>query len=280
MGSNLDRFFSRMGARVKMMEAAPSPLRMRWNRKGSTEQPPQIAIDIRRDKAGEFFEIRTAPGSRQEIDVLNLQPREKHLVLLSRQFDVQDELLAKQKFLCGRDEKHWFVAAIPENEPVSTVIGAKIALKPEEVRTREQALGVSRKESFRRKNAAYVRQGEWFFLSEPQISADSLHILRNEPLSRGNGSKAHIVEQCYRSGGETAYVSGKYPLGISAEEYKRLPERERKIGFMMMKRDAAVYVRGEVRHPDHETITLNGWHRVLMNTENRSSALRYLAFLD
>jgi hypothetical protein len=142
---------------------------MRWNRKGSTEQPPQITIDVRRDKAGGFFELRTAPGSRQEIDVLNLQPREKHLVLLSRQFDVQDELLAKQKFLCGRDEKHWFVAAIPENEPVSTVIGAKIALKPEEVRTREQALGVSRKESFRRKNAAYVRQGEWFFLSEPHV---------------------------------------------------------------------------------------------------------------
>jgi hypothetical protein len=62
------------------------------------------------------------------------------------------------------------------------------------------------------------------------------------------------------------YVSGKYPLGISAEEYARLPERERKLGFTMMKRDAAVYVRGEVLHPDHETITLDGWHRVLMNT--------------
>jgi hypothetical protein len=50
------------------------------------------------------------------------------------------------------------------------------------------------------------------------------------------------------------YVSGKYPLGISAEEYKRLPERERKLGFTMMKRDAAAYVRGEVRHPeDHHS---------------------------
>jgi hypothetical protein len=196
---------------VKVIEAAPTPFPVRWNRLRSTEQPPQIVIDIRRDKASEFFEIRTAPGSRQEIDILNLQPREKHLVLLSRQFDVQGELSAKQKFLCGREEKHWFVAAIPENEPVNTVIGAKIARKPEEVRTREQALGV---------------------------------------------------------------------LGISAEEYKRLAERERKLGFTMMKGDAAVYVRGEVRHPDHETITLNGWHRVLMNTENRSSALRYLAFLD
>ena len=185
---------------------------------------------------------------------------------------------AKQKFLCGRDEKHWFVAAIPEDEPVNTAIGAKIALKPKEVRARERALG--RKESFRRRNAAYVRQGEWFFLSEPHVRADSLHILRNEPLSRGNGSKAHIVKQCCRSGGETVYASGKYPLGISAEEYKRLPERERTLGFTMMKRDAAVYVRGEVRHPDHGTMTLNGWHRALMNTENRSSALRYLAFLD
>lgn len=105
--------------------------------------------------------------------------------MLSRQFEVQGELLAKQKFLCGRDEKHWFVASIAENEPVSTVVGAKIALKPEEVRTREQALGVSRKESFGRRNAAYVRQGEWFFLSEPR------------------------VKRCYRSGGETVYVSGK-----------------------------------------------------------------------
>jgi hypothetical protein len=69
-------------------------------------------------------------------------------------------------------------------------------------------------------------------------------------------------------------------LGHSAEEYKRLPERARKLGFTMVKRDSAVHVLGEVRHPGHETITLNGWHRVLMNTENRSSALRYLAFLD
>lgn len=280
MGSNLDRYFSRMGARVKVMDAEPAPIRGRWMSARSTEQPPQIVIDIRRDNLGEFFEIRTAPGSRQEIDVLNAQPREKHLVLLSRQFDVQGGLLAKQKFLCGRDEKHWFVAAIPEREPVSTVAGAKIALKPEEVRAREQALGISRKASFQRRNAAYVRQGEWFFLPAINVSANPLLILRNEPLSRGNGGKPHVVQQCYRSGGETVYVSAKYPTGISAVEYNRLPERERKLGFTMMKRDANLYVRGEVRHPDHQTVTLNGWHRVLMNTENRSIALRYLAFLD
>jgi hypothetical protein len=277
VGSNLHRFFSRIGVRVRVLEAAVPAGPRRWS---SPQGVPQIVIDIRRDHGGEFFEIRTAPGSRQELDVLNSVPREKHLVLLSRQFDAQGQTLAKQKFLCGRDEKHWFVAAIPESEPVSTVTSARIALKPEEVRDREQAVGISRKESFRRWNAAHVRQGEWFFLPEANVTVPAMCILRNEPLSRGGGSKPHMAEQCYRSGGETVYVSRKYRSGISAGAYNRLAESERKVGFRMMKRDAAVYVRGEIRHPDHATIALDGWHRVLMNTESRSQAKQFLAFLD
>ena len=164
---------------------------------------------------------------------------------------------------------------------MSTVASAKIALKPELVRTREEALGVSRKESFRRRNAAFVRQGEWFFIPDAELKTDPLLILRNEPLSRGNGGKPHWAEECYRSGGETVYVSGKYPTGLTAREYNRLPDQERKRGnFRVMQRDAAVHVRGEIWHPDHGTVTLNGWHRVFMNTENRSMAMRFLAFLD
>ena len=157
MGSDLNRYFSRMGARVKVLESEPPP--RRWSMNRSREETPRIVLDIRRDKLGEYFEIRTAPGSDQELVVLNVQPREKHLLLLSRQFGEQGQFLAKQKFLCGHDERHWFVAAIPENEPVSTVAGAKIALKPEEVRTREGVLGISRKASFQRRNSAFIRQG-------------------------------------------------------------------------------------------------------------------------
>lgn len=47
-----------------------------------------------------------------------------------------------------------------------------------------------------------------------------------------------------------------------------------------MVRGAAVYGKGTVRHPDHATITLRGWHRVLMNTENQAQAMRHVAFLD
>jgi hypothetical protein len=279
VGSNLVRHFSQMGARVKLLDGVP--VRQTWQQIRANEEPPRIVLDIRRDKLGEFFEIRTALGSHQEVVVLNVRPREKHLLLLSRQFDEQGQVLAKQKFLCGHDERHWFVAAIPENEPVSTVADAKIALKPEEVRAREGLVGLSRKASFRRKNPAFVRQGEWFFLRATGLKVDPLLILRNEPLTRGNGGKPHWAEQCYRSGGETVYVSAKYRNGLNSNEFFQLPETERRNGnFRVMRRDALVHVRGEVRHPDHATIQLPTWHRVLMNTENRSRAMRFLAFLD
>ena len=209
-------------------------------------------LDIKRDHRGPFFEIRTLP---QELLVLNSEPRRKHLLLLSRQFDGAGRVLAKQKSLCGRDERHWFVAAIPEDEPVSTVAGAQMALQPTEVRLREQTLGIDRKRRFRRRNAAFVRQGEWFFIPAKDVVADPLRLLRNEPLSRGNGGKAHWAEHCYRSGGETVFVSAKYPGGLTASRYNTLSEQERKQGFRMMKRDAAVYVRGEISHPDHRTCT-------------------------
>lgn len=278
MGSDLNRYFSRIGARVKVVENAP--FRPRWPRLNSGREEIRILLNISRDKFGTFFEIRTLSGASQELLVLNADPGKKHLLLLSRQFDELGKLQAKQKFLCGQDEGHWFVAAIPEDEAVSTVAGAQIALKPADVRTREEALGVTRKEGFRRRNAAFIRQGEWFFIPAGEIQTDRLRLLRNEPITRGNGGKPHWAEWCYRMGGETVYVSRKYPGGLSATEYYRLPESERKRGFRQMKRDATVYARGEITHRDHKTVYLMGWHRVLMNTENRSKAMSFLAFLD
>ena len=68
---------------------------------------------------------------------------------------------------------------------------------------------------------------------------------------------------------------------LTARDYMRLSESERKRShFSVMRRDASVHVRGEISHPDHATVSLNGWHRVLMNTENRSIAMRFVAFLD
>ena len=278
MGSDLEKFFFRMGARVKQVEVRPQPAG--WRRVDRRGDDLPVVVDIRRDSHGSFFEVRTLVGTRQELLVLNAEPRKKHLLLLSRQFDPAGRVVAKQKFLCGHEERHWFVAAIPEDEPVSTVAGAQSALKPVAVRLREETLGIRRKHSFRRRNLAFVRQGEWFFVPASDVVPDPLRLLRDEPLSRGNGSKPHWAEFCFRSGGETVYVSAKYPGGLTAGDYRGLPEQERKFGFRPMKRDAEVFVKGEITHPDHQTVRLECWHRVFMNTENRSMALRFLAFLD
>jgi hypothetical protein len=105
-------------------------------------------------------------------------------------------------------------------------------------------------------------------------------VLRNEPLSRGRGSKPHNMEFCYRIGGETMYVNHKYPSGISQDAYNRLDPAERKRGWQVMRRDAGVYARGRISHADHATIVLDCWHRVEMNTEREAAAMRHVAFLD
>jgi hypothetical protein len=135
----------------------------------------------------------------------------------------------------------------------------------------------------RRKNPAFVRQGEWFFIPEPAVVADPKLVRRWEPLSRGNGGKPHWTEFLCRHGGELVYVSRKHPRGVTPEVYRRILADDPAAaawGWRQMWRNAGVYVRGRVRHPDHATITLHGWHRVVMNTEGESLAMRNVAFLD
>ncbi len=108
-------------------------------------------------------------------------------------------------------------------------------------------------------------------------------MLRNEPIRRGNGGKPHWVESCYRTGGETVYVCASHPNGVAEAEYETILASNPKAkgwGWQVMQRNPGVYVRGSVRHADHKTIVLHGWHRVLMNTESQSKAMRNVAFLD
>ncbi len=107
-------------------------------------------------------------------------------------------------------------------------------------------------------------------------------ILRNEPLRRGAG-KPHIVEQLYRTGGEVVYVCGTHPNGLTESPYRKLIQRNPEAsawGWTAMRRNMRVYARGKVRHPDHATISLPVWHRVLMNTENETDAMRNVVFID
>jgi hypothetical protein len=79
------------------------------------------------------------------------------------------------------------------------------------------------------------------------------------------------------------YVNRHHPRGLLVDEYQDLIRREpeqKKAAWRVLTRNAGVYARGSVRHADHKTIHLDGWHRVLMNTEHRAKAMRQVAFLD
>jgi hypothetical protein len=64
------------------------------------------------------------------------------------------------------------VAGIPESAPVGTVRQAKESLKPPEVRLVQALKGLRADARGRRKNAAYVRQGEWFFIPAGDLAVD------------------------------------------------------------------------------------------------------------
>src|SRR5918994_5564498 len=107
----LERRFATVGARLKVAE-------------GPWRGEPRI--DIRTDARGEYFDLRFAGGDRGvDLEVVDVQPRDRHLLLLAR---VDGE---KSKFLCGHDERHWFVAEVPEEAPGLTGgASAKAALQP------------------------------------------------------------------------------------------------------------------------------------------------------
>jgi hypothetical protein len=240
----LCRHFARMGARVVVRGPA-------------RRQVAKISIDVGMDRSGEFFDIRRKEDVVPEV--IDVQPSIRHLVLMVR------DGAERNKFLLGRDERHWFAAAVP-GEGVHDVRTAMASLRPEEIEGR-----------------AAIRQGEWFFVRESGLDEKGAAILRHEPLSRGAGSKPHMCEEMIRRGGEIVMLNRRYPAGLTLTEFERLvasDEKARKWGWNRMIRDAKVYVRGEVRHRDHKTIDLDGWHRVYMNRERFAKHAPQIAFLD
>lgn len=256
----LKRQFETIGARLEIEEGAKS-----------------FSIDVIEDRGKERFLIRFGPEV-MEPTVLNVMRERRHLLLMLREADKK----TKARFLCGFDERHWFVAAVPEASGASTVRAAMQDLKPAAVQAAEEKAEVKPRDRFRRRNGGWRRQGEWFFIPRPEIEFDPQIVLKHEPLRRGRG-KAHMAEECVRRGGITVYVCGRHPNGLAEAEYKLLLQRQppaKRWGWRTMRRDMEVFVRGTIRHPDHKTLHLAGWHKVEMNTETQAVAMRHVVFLD
>jgi hypothetical protein len=184
-------------------------------------------IDVQVTGQREVYQLKYPWSDTITAEAIDVKPKLRHLVL-----DVTGERLPiSGRYLCGHDEHHWFVASLPLDRRSTTVRGAMEALKPEILRREQRRKGVKHR-LHRRKTAAYVRQGEWFFLPRPMMHVGDLAV-RNGQLVRGGG-KPHLVEWIYRPEG----------------------------------RDET-FVRGAVSHPDHDTIHLQVWHRVVQNEETQ-----------
>lgn len=186
----------------------------------------RFEIDLQNTGRSEVFQIRLPGDGSVTAKVVDSDWRRRHLVLdvSHRGFGVN------QKYLCGHDEFHWFVAALPDTTKATTVPEAMEALKPQAVLTEQRRKRVKRHRRGNRRTTAYVRQGEWFFVPCPEFDADRHIAAHNGTLVRSGGKPHHVEWLCRPHDGET-------------------------------------YVRGKVWHPDHRTIYLDGWHKVLGNTE-------------
>lgn len=292
--------FNKMGAdiNIRIMPTSREVLNKGWGGRPSywrTVQlsPPPLAIDIIEGKK-ESFELRIAADMIDKIDlqVLECVPEQRHLVLLAkvpervripaREFMKRPERtetrISKMHFLCGHDERHWFVAGV---QPCSTVREAKTSLKPIEVRELESKSGLRASKAHKRHNEAWIRQGEWFFVASPDLVVNPLTIRKEEPITRGsgrNGGKPHTAQFAVRAGGELVYTKGATVL--TEKQYKALELKDQAY-YKQMMRNPQLYVKGTVRHLDHETIDLGDvWHRVYMNRERAELRGRSVAFLD
>jgi hypothetical protein len=238
MGMTLERHFAAIGARLDVRH---EPLARDYR------------FDVIRGRRGEYFELR---GSRlDDLVVQHVDKRGRHILVCG----VDRGERRVSRFLCGHDERHWFVAGI--GDPVTTVRGAKLSLAPAAIR---DAVARERHRD-RRRNDVFTRQGEWFFVPAtlPAL-AGWTPVHRHEPITRGRG-KAHWCEELIRHGGVTVRLyQGRE---IDDAEFAQLIAKNPNLSYRTMTRDAVVYVRGRVRHDDHATVRLDGWHRVYLNSE-------------
>ena len=141
--SQIESKFAEMGARAKV-RAMQSVTR-------------GFGINILHDREGEFYELSVPdrPAEGMDVSVLQIRPKDRHLLLFVRHIEPQKRV---DRYLCGHDEREWFVAAVPGG--ASSVAQAKEALKPALVREAEASNELTARQRNRRKNRAFRRQGE------------------------------------------------------------------------------------------------------------------------
>lgn len=269
----VENMFSKIGARVTI-------------RKGTSNRGGVVRMNVTTDRGGEHFTLTIHPDIKEtdiDIQMLDYDEKLRQMLLFLRfpriSMDFRGNVLKNKggdefevsRLLVGHDEMHWFVAGVTES---LTVKQAFERLRPAAVTVAMRKSGVKDKNWRKRKNKGFIRQGEWFFVPVHFEDNDKTIIHKNEPIRRPNGGKPHFVEEVVRFGGEVVYVKGDSI--ITEKEYKKITSLDR-LHYRQQVKGATVIGRGKVKHPDHHTVELKGWHEIHLSTE---AGVSTNAFID
>jgi hypothetical protein len=206
--------------------------------------PSIVKVHIEKDGEDGGLAVMLRSNSLRMTDVAEWKPKQYVLRLCRKTSD------RSQHYLLGVDERQLFMAKLPK--AATSVKGAMELLKAPEVRFAEG-----------KASGRTLRQGEWFLLNptteEEQAIRDylkkSTHILYKK-VSVGKYAgrdmgKPHIVDELLAISGAEAKTATGWPV------------RGR----------ATVFIRGALRHPDHATVKLGSWRKVILNAEDRGGGL-------
>lgn len=300
MSSNIQMQLNRVGLPAKIVKRASDVNRAF---RLSAERSNPFLMDIRRNKKDETFVIR--PGD-AEVHVLNGDEKLQQVVLFVGEpatvieFTEFDPKLRKnvrrsrkvpaekRHFLMGMDECHLFVCRLPR--AATTVAEAHRILAPESVRASRES------------KKKVVRQGEWFFTPvspdvERQISAHikKYGVLLTQRIGPpGRRGRAHVADQLVRV--QTRFALSGRARAAQLNEFRGMAANAggARVGVRMnngmtvrkesdlpaFRTETVEYVCGAVKHPDHHSLKLAGWHSVSVNTERTDEIARGMTWID
>jgi hypothetical protein len=204
-------------------------------------------IDVVKRDRNEYFRLYVHPQA--ELYLRDKRPSTRHLLLQLRCFPQREGVADVRNFVLGHDERQLFVVQTVSAE---SLVKALESLKPPEVVGAEQ------------RGLKVIRQGDWFFVPTPEFVAEEEKIVKAESIGGTvwrNWSSAtghpHVVDE---------QIHVVIPSETRAWQMRRPPQVD-------------VFVRGKVRHAEHATVTLRGWHQAFRNRP-RNAAPTSLGYYD
>jgi len=174
----------------------------------------------------------------------------------------------KRHYLMGMDERHLFIAELPR--PATTVAAAHAALRPNEAGSTTAHSG------------KVVRQGEWFFLLPSP--AESVLLEEGIRTNRVVAWRKTAIGPVF-DGSPSEHALTAMSGNARVRQRQGNPHVADEVVILsgtIPAEGRRVFVRGAIRHPEHKTVTVDGWRKVLRNAEpiSNDQRQRRVAWVD